>query len=113
VRANPPVFSPNGDGINDDTVIEFILSKADTPRNVAIQIFDLKGGVVNDLRVEPLAAGTYLRPQGSGPVQESPGYWDGRDSTGRFVPPGLYIYQVKVDLNTGIEVKSGVVALVY
>jgi hypothetical protein len=108
VQANPPVFSPNGDGRNDQTVIEFILAKVDIPRGVKIQIFDLNGRLVADLNPAALVAGTYLR---SGAA--SPGTWDGKNGAGNLVPPGLYLYRVELDLDEDDEVKSGVVGVVY
>ncbi len=106
--AKPPVFSPNGDGINDHTVIEFVLAKVDTPREVKIRIFDLSGRMVADLNEEGLAAGTYLY---SGAA--SPGYWDGRDLSGNLVPPGLYLYEIEVNLDEDDEVENGVVGVAY
>ena len=111
VRANPPIFSPNGDGINDATVIELVLSRVDVARPVSMRIFDLSGRTVVRLRPPALSAGTYLRL--SGRERESPGYWDGRNDRGNLVPPGLYLFQVKVELDAGDEVHSGHVAVVY
>ena len=88
VRANPPLFSPNGDGINDATVIELVLARVDTARPVSMRILDLSGRTVARLRPPALSAGIYLRL--SGRERESPGYWDGRNERGNLVPPGLY-----------------------
>ena len=113
VGANPRVFTPNGDDINDDTVIEFILSKVDTPRDLGLRIFDLRGALVRDLKPAPLAAGVYLRLTGNGGRGIVPGYWDGRDDEGRLVPPGNYIYRVRVELDAGDETAAGVVGVAY
>ncbi len=106
VSANPPVITPNGDGFNDATVIAFTLAKLDTPRDVSVRVFDLGGRLVRDLRLRPLAAGAYTGPG-------APGTWDGTDAGGNVVPPGLYLFQIDVDVDTGDEVKSGVIAVVY
>ena len=111
VRANPPIFSPNGDGVNDATVIELVLSRVDVARPVSMRIFDLSGRTVARLRPPDLSAGTYLRLPGR--ERESPGYWDGRDDRGNLVPPGLYLFQVEVELDAGEAVHSGHVAVVY
>ena len=111
VRANPPLFSPNGDGINDATVIELVLSRVDVARPVSMRILDLSGRTVARLRPPALSAGTYLRL--SGRERESPGYWDGRNDHGNLVPPGLYLFQVAVELDAGDEVHSGYVAVAY
>jgi hypothetical protein len=44
----------------------------------------------------------------------APGYWDGRDDDGDLLPPGIYIYQIEVDMKGGSDaVKSGTVVLAY
>ena len=106
VRASPPVITPNGDGVNDHTVIEFILSVVDTPREVSIGIFDLGGRRVRDLGPPPLGAGVYAGPG-------APGAWDGTDGNGQRVAPGLYLFRVEATLDTGNETKSGVIAVAY
>jgi len=106
VTANPPVITPNGDGINDHAVIEFILSVVDTPSDVSVKIFDLSGRQVRDLNPLPMAAGVY-----SGPG--APGTWDGTDNHGDRVAPGLYLFRVEADLDTGNETKNGVIAVAY
>jgi len=113
VRANPAVFTPNGDGVNDDTVIEFILAKVDVPRPVRIRLLDLAGRPVADLDPGLLAAGAYLRLGGAGRGQQSPGHWDGRGLSGSRVPPGLYLYRVEVELDSGDEARVGTVAVAY
>jgi hypothetical protein len=113
VRAAPAVFTPNGDGVSDDTVIEFALAKVEVPRRVSIRIVDLAGRTVAQLRLGPLAAGAYQRLSGAGRGPESPGWWDGRAAGGERVPPGIYLYRVEVDLDSGSEVRLGTVAVVY
>ncbi len=110
VKANPDVFSPNGDGICDYTVIEFVLSKIEEARNVDIKIFDLTGTVVRDLEVDRLEAGEYtLRAL----QRVAPGFWDGTDDGGDLLPPGIYIYQVKVKTDKESKVSNGTVVLAY
>ncbi len=111
VRPNPPAFSPNGDGINDFTVIEMVLSKVDIPAPVKVEIHDLSGRRVASLGEAGLTAGTYFSDAFTGPG--SPGYWDGRDGAGALMPPGLYLYRVEVQLDTGDEVSVGTVAVAY
>ena len=110
VRIYPPVFSPNADGVNDFAAIEFALSKVEAPRQVGIRIFDLSGRLVRDLSPPPLLAGAYVRlPTDSRP----PGWWDGRNAAGSLVAPGLYLYQVEVEVDTGAERVAGVVGVAY
>ena len=113
VRARPPVFTPNGDGVNDFTVIEFAIAKVAIPRAVEIRIFDLSGVEMRRLQTELLGAGAYGRAEDDGDERSSPGYWDGRDEEGALVPPGIYLYQVEIGLDAGDEVRRGVVSVVY
>ena len=112
VRSNPGVLTPNSDAINDGSVIEFVLSKVDQPRTVRIQIYDLGGRLVRDLGLPTLSAGVYQRARG-GTGEDSPGYWDGRDDSGSLVAPGVYLYRVEVDLDTGDDVRTGTVGVAY
>ena len=107
VRATPAIFTPNSDGVNDFTTIEFILSKIDTPRDINIRLFDLSGHLIRNLNPPPLLAGSYQT------ARTAPGFWDGRDTTGSLVPPGLYLYQVKVEVDSGDETATGLIGVVY
>jgi hypothetical protein len=122
VSAVPRVFSPDGDGICDYTVIEFILAKVREPREIEIKIFDLKGILVRDLGGgRLLSASAYLHP-GMGDLgsyaadrlwEIAPGYWDGTDEEGDRVPPGIYLYQVKACVDEGEEIRGGTVTVAY
>ena len=107
-RAVPRLFTPNDDGINDDTVIEFMLAKVSAPREVRVGLYDLSGHKVRDLEVGRLAAGAYFRDAGA-----IPGLWDGTNSSGKLVLPGMYLFRVEVELDTGEEAASGYVGVAY
>jgi hypothetical protein len=110
VEAVPPVFSPNGDRINDEVVIAFTLAKVRrTP--VTIEIFDLGGRLVRTLSSTLLDAGRYAPTLGS--PSRLPGRWDGRDEEQQIVAPGLYMYRVKVDLEPNDIAISGVVGVAF
>jgi flagellar hook assembly protein FlgD len=111
VKTNPRVFSPDGDGICDYTVIEFTASKLDIPRDVEIQIFDLNGNVVRDLVKESVVAGQYTGLFSS--PEDAVGYWDGTDDDGDLLPPGVYIYRVELKLSGGSEISTGTVTMSY
>ena len=76
------VFTPNGDGINDKLMFDGLSG------DFEIKIFDEAGHLIRVLR-EP--------------------EWDGRDTSGRTVDNGLYVYQYVSEL--GSEWVSGVVAV--
>ncbi|MEW6750441.1 MAG: discoidin domain-containing protein [Candidatus Latescibacterota bacterium] len=113
VQASPRVLTPNGDGVNDGTVIGFVLAKVDAPRRVRIRVRDVAGRLVATLDPPALPAGSYLRPRGAEGGTASPGFWDGRNAAGERVAPGLYVYSVEVELDSGDEVRTGTLAVVY
>jgi len=74
----PRVFTPNGDGVNDEFNITF-----DNPysQNVEGWIYDLSGYRIGKMTIKT----------------DSWIFWDGRDENGKIVPTGVYIYQIKSD----------------
>ena len=111
VRPVPEVFSPNGDGINDNTVIQFTLARVSEPHAGEIGIYDVQGQLVRRLDTATLGAGQYLRP--ATPTAATPGLWDGRDNAAQLVPPGLYLVQVRVQLEREEVTRMRTVAVVY
>ena len=71
-----------------------------TPGNVRLEIFDIRGRLVR--RIIPSAqlpgqldVGRYGRPAGDAPgTCDSRFAWDGRDETGAYVRPGVYLYRL-------------------
>ena len=84
LMVSPPVLSPNGDGINERAQISFVVFKAEelVPR-VTIRDLDGQGRVV--LTAERRGIDEMF-------------FWDGRDSDGILVNPGIYICDI--DLGT-------------
>lgn len=74
-----PVFSPNGDGINDELHVAYSLFRLPQAVPVVLAIYTLDGR-----RVASIEAGL----QHAGPQHLR---WDGLDETGRLLPPGLYL----------------------
>ncbi len=80
------IFSPNGDGINDEFVFEFAVLKVDAAREVSVDLYDLAGNRVRRLsEIRSSASGSYRM------------VWDGRNQAGNLVPPGLYLADVRID----------------
>ena len=73
------VFSPNGDGINDELHVAYSLFRLPEAVPVVLVVYSLNGR-----RVALVEAGL----QNAGPQSLR---WDGRDETGRRLPPGLYL----------------------
>jgi gliding motility-associated-like protein len=74
----PRIFTPNGDNANDKAAFHF-----DNPQDlpVAGTVYDLHGAKVADLK------------PGTDPAELL--LWDGKDTDGRTVPSGIYLYQLE------------------
>ena len=81
------VFTPNGDGVNDELPVRFALLKVLEERPVEVAIYDLAGRLVG--RAESESA--------SPRVGYNTFTWDGRDPAGVVVPPGIYLCRIKVE----------------
>ena len=99
LRIVPPIFSPNGDGINDQVEVDFVIYKivAAEPR---VQVFDVSGRLVADLT------------QTAGDASHRTFTWSGRDFSDRLVQPGIYLCRIDLDAESGedVAVRTFVVA---
>ena len=100
VRAEPPVVTPNDDGVNDETMIKYDITNVTTPARVKIELLDLSGRRVL-LFTEDRSSGRREVP------------WAGTDDSGRLVPPGTYILAVSLRTDAGEERELGVIAVAY
>jgi len=76
----PRIFTPNGDGINEEVTFNY---QNDNLSSIVCWIYDIKGSVVRQLDIEGL--------------EEEGGFtWDGRDENKEVAPSGIYVYQIEV-----------------
>jgi len=88
---SPNPFSPNGDGVYDETTISFFLSKEAT---VTVEIYNIDGDRVRILeRRFPFTAEDTPDRQPRRIVGLT---WDGKDNVGRTVPYGIYVARFTV-----------------
>lgn len=101
VRLSASPFTPNGDGINDQLKFSFDLFLLLEQVQVQIDVFDLSGRQVAQV----------------GPVGHTAGTteisWDGKDRSGNLLPPGLYLYHLKVGGTASSSTQTGTLSLVY
>jgi len=86
VSSNP--FTPNGDGVNDEVLLQFSVYKVQGDKPLLLEVYSLDGELVQ--RVEQPVLST------TGSQQLS---WDGRGRSGQLMPPGLYVCRVGVEVD--------------
>ncbi|MBT7863056.1 MAG: hypothetical protein HN712_22270 [Gemmatimonadetes bacterium] len=100
VQIKPNPFSPNGDGINDDSRIRFDVLRITGQVSVMIEIFDLSGRLIRRFESE--------RAMG-----EHEQVWDGRDMSSMLVSPGIYLARISVETDTGRHAVTRLLSVVY
>ena len=95
------IVTPNGDRINDELTLNYILLKATDPVSIRVIVHNLAGQEI--VRI-------YDQRDLSGPNQVT---WDGRDAAGQVVPPGLYLVRLSADTDAGKTTEMRSVAVVY
>jgi gliding motility-associated-like protein len=100
-QVTPNPFTPNGDGVNDAIHFTFDLYLVLERVQADLRIYDLSGHEVH--RID--AAGTT-----AGRVDLT---WDGRDGKGSLLPPGTYLYRLKVDSDDATSQQTGTLAIAY
>ena len=89
VEVGPRVFTPNGDGINDQVRIQIEIFHLEQAKTLGIEVCDLTGRRVRDLSV-----------QRSFPSGEHFFDWDGRNDQGDLLAPGIYLIRVHFDTDS-------------
>ncbi len=105
----PNPFTPNGDGVNDFTTINYDITSLTREGQVSMGIYDLSGRLLKEVYSGNDKSGSYPPKSGDRKLWE----WDGTDKGGNLLPPGTYIFRVEVNADTGTEVASEIVSVVY
>lgn len=94
ISVSPNPFSPNGDGLYDDTSISFYLDREAT---VTVEIFNIQGDRKRVLTQTFAYAGD--DQEGRVPHRVPGLIWDGRDFGGNVVPYGIYVLRIQTTFN--------------
>ena len=100
VSIEPRILTPNADGVNDVLRVEFDLVNVLAPRLVGLRVFDMAGRLLQLLEDQGLAGDRAL-------------VWDGRAQDGVRVPPGLYVAELRIDGDGGIQSRRRVISVAY
>ncbi len=100
VSIEPRILTPNADGVNDVLRVEFDLVNVLAPRSVGLRVFDMAGRLLQVLEEQGLAGDRAL-------------VWDGRAQDGVRVPPGLYVAELRIDGDGGIQSRRRVISVAY
>ena len=95
------IFTPNGDGIHDAFALSYTLLKLVRSVPVSLEIFDLSGRRVRQIEEGRKTIGNHVC------------VWDGRDDGGGKVPPGLYLYELRVESDRENGRRRGIVGVAY
>lgn len=100
VAVGPNPFTPNGDGLNETLTIAYNLREVATDRTVSVHIYNLAGQEVVTLPPTRSRSGQFRQE------------WDGTDASGQRVPPGLYLYELSLNVEQK-ERKMGFLGVAY
>ncbi len=112
-RVEPNPFTPNGDGLNDQTTISFFLANIGEPKNLVgnevrklkILVYDLQGRLIKEVYNSQSGAAAF--------IAQNSFIWDGKDQNGKMVKPGPYIIQAIVEADAKTEQVAKVLTVVY
>ena len=79
----------NGDGINDQSIVQYDITNIVRLSPVEVLIYDLSGRLVRRLIDGKAISGRFRQA------------WNGRDGAGNIVPPGHYVVSIQLRAGTG------------
>ena len=82
-------------------MINYDLARLVDATPLSVQVFDLAGRQIRTLFSDEQGGGSFSHP------------WNGRNSAGQLVPPGIYIISVDLDSDSGREKVATTVELAY
>lgn len=97
---NTVVITPNNDGINDQLLVDLGIINVIQERPLYFKVFDIAGRIFFEETSEGLAGLQQIK-------------WDGSDSSGQRVAPGMYIAEVSILGDAKKEVQRRLISILY
>lgn len=104
-----PVVTPNGDLINDELRVKFTLLRVLDDIPIGVGVYDLTGRMVGEASLVSSSSVEAEIGQ-AGEVEFS---WNGQDSEGNLVAPGVYLLRIKIDADDGAQEVLRTVSVAY
>ena len=101
LNISAPVFTPNGDGINDELNISYALYRLPSAVPVVLDVYRLDGRRVAQVEIGQ---------QDSGPQTLR---WDGRDANGALLPLGIYLTTISLLSDFSVAPQFRTVGIAY
>ncbi len=94
-----PVITPNGDGIHDELDMRFVVFKVDAVAPT-LTLYDLAGRRITKIQSIPTETGQRFT-------------WSGHNPAGELVEPGVYLYRLDLNADSGRDTRTGTIAVAY
>jgi len=99
LRISSAIFTPNGDGINDQLEVDFVAFKVDVAQPT-LEVYDLSGHLITRLF------------SSTGDAQQS-FTWSGGRADGQRVDPGIYLLRLDLGADSGDDTALRTIAVAY
>ena len=100
LRIEPALFTPNGDGINEQLAISFVVLKLAAAVDSEVKIHDLAGRFITRLTPSEIDGRLVFT-------------WNGRDTESSLVPPGTYLCRIDLGATQGEDLSLRAIAVAY
>jgi hypothetical protein len=99
LRIDSQIFTPNGDGINDQLEVSFVAFKVDSAQPT-LEIYDLSGHLITRLHSKTRSAQQSFT-------------WSGDRANGQLVDPGIYLLRLDLGADSGDDSALRSIAVAY
>ena len=99
LRIDSQIFTPNGDGINDQLEVSFVAFKVDSAQPT-LEVYDISGHLITRLHSKTRSAQQSFT-------------WSGDRANGQLVDPGIYLLRLDLGADSGDDSALRSIAVAY